>query len=223
MVLRIGFRERAGNELREHLPLDRLDLASLRHVIDPETQDKWPSALDLGIKIARSIKAMNLGNLDRRQDDARQKLVDAQWMVDADDLPTQSKMEEYFHIFDDLFFSGLLKDFVSLKLESEELWDEAQFYVQGQTESPTENQMCEIHMWQSRRRVQQSTFLTVLLHEMVHAVLNLYSCHCDDCLPSLGHGGAWEMIAYALERQIQFGQLPFDDSGHYKFDVRKYM
>ncbi|KAI9719316.1 MAG: hypothetical protein M1812_003646 [Candelaria pacifica] len=50
--------------------------------------------------------------------------------------------------------------------------------------------------------------LETLLHEMVHAVFQIYHCHCDDCLRKeyctreigyTGHGEAWADVARAVE------------------------
>jgi hypothetical protein len=50
-------------------------------------------------------------------------------------------------------------------------------------------------------------YIESLLHEMIHAIIQIYTCHCADCgnkykteEGTTGHGRTWQDIAHAVEK-----------------------
>lgn len=126
-------------------------------------------------------------------------------------------LRQYFEAFDDLFFFGSLKANTSVGFTADiggalgvtmpdggyreiriEILDQAQAGVFFADRLPGERSLRH--------------YARILLHEMTHAVLMLYSCHlCGPCRELLfsargagraGHGECWQLAGYSVEFAI---------------------
>jgi hypothetical protein len=59
-------------------------------------------------------------------------------------------------------------------------------------------------------------YIECLLHEMIHAIIRIYTCSCADCgnnykpdVGETGHGRTWQAIAHAVEK-FCFNELGLD-------------
>lgn len=106
-------------------------------------------------------------------------------------------MKSYMRLFDQLFFFGLLSPHTQLVIvDINEL---------GLCYTPDGggNLIICLRTQTGLKRLQ--LYITVLLHEMVHAFMQRFSCRCQDCVDTLdrcgklGHGDAWCRIAYNVQ------------------------
>ena len=128
-------------------------------------------------------------------------------------------LEEYYDVFNEIFFSTALRHnrsrFKMIKAGTDE-WKK-------QKSSKLAYTTCNRSNVLSRHKVQayiyilervenepqaqrMEKYIESLLHEMIHAFIGIYTCSCADCsnnykpdVGKTGHGRTWQAIAYAVE------------------------
>jgi hypothetical protein len=149
-------------------------------------------------------------------------------------------LDRCFDLFNGLFFNGILFDFCSASFavrthDSNRAGQSIMEYDLGDEDSTLG---CNIQVFTNTRRYiakphlrRLEVYLGILLHEMAHAVLQLYTCICEPFCSQrkgneAGHGASWQAIAYAaqyaalklLGLQLDLGreQAMVDDIVEYK-------
>ncbi len=121
-------------------------------------------------------------------------------------------IHQWFRIFDRLFFLGSLEDYCTIEMIAT---DNTDYYGEcvsnhlelGKFDHTPDDASCTIHMCQimedpSDPTTRLDSYLATLVHEMIHAVLEIYSCNCRlQCHAAKihvtghsGHGRAWHHI-----------------------------
>ena len=216
---------------RKHLPLD--GLKDIRKLKGSEIK---PEPVELAAKLAISIEALK-EEPDHDQCRAKEEL-EARQIEDRyceDSWPTQGEIEDYFDIFDRLFFLGSLEGSVLLTLVPQLIWhDQPLNLANGLTTTSEEVGVCcayvKVQVWDRKSKTRdfetkRRKVLTTLLHEMVHAVQSIYSCDCENCRASdCEHGPAWLMVIKELQSTIGHGSLPLGDQySPYDFGISRYL
>lgn len=144
---------------------------------------------------------------------------------DADPDPESPELlNQYAKIFDGLFFFGSVWGFCSFEVVSE-LPDGIQGVGLATSPRPYKGCIVETERECTIMLLNRSLgpfeikdpyerlrkYLAVLLHEMIHAMFNLYVCFsCDECVKETwalegmtGHGEAWQEVALLIEERCE--------------------
>ncbi len=135
-------------------------------------------------------------------------------------------IQHYFELFDIALFRGLL----GAKSRTTVVVRQALYGNEGVTLLTLDDDQLHptVEVTLKRGLLTLKKNLQTLLHEMVHAVMGIYHCHCVECLRSpdrardlglTGHGEEWVSLARAVEaaaNKLTDGLFSFDlaiDSG----------
>lgn len=115
-----------------------------------------------------------------------------------------------FEIFDDYFFCGVLSEWTRVTWVG---FDRNNSSVVGSADDdpalPGPYGLIKIANWRSVQPGGPSAImktLNTLLHEMVHSMLNTFTCRCRCASQTsgfTGHGPLWEKLARALEQELK--------------------
>ncbi|KAF4634830.1 hypothetical protein G7Y89_g3279 [Cudoniella acicularis] len=154
---------------------------------------------------------------------------------DIEDVLDVKVVERYFEIFSDLFFFSSLKEHCEVNMSERQAVDvghpghcspvrierpRVSLQLAGMALQGHEHQEgVRITLYRrdmdSRSRQERLTmYLGTMLHEMVHAFLNLWACHSRKCrarsfekIGEFDHGVAWQEIAHAVETAANSAEL----------------
>lgn len=154
----------------------------------------------------------------------------------ATSTPEIEQLQEYFDCFDDFWFLGLLRarckvrwiipsDCIGLEVSGQAkavstCWEHRQIHkidilLRCEPRGCPDNQRCH-------------RILSTLLHELCHAVLNIYGCKCHISMADFlyfrgleGHGKAWAdlFLWVRVSARIVF-ELQIDLDWHYNYSLR---
>ena len=119
----------------------------------------------------------------------------------------------YFRLFDDLFFGSKLQGRCKLKCSKRDSLQEGKHAL---TEFWDGSGHCIITIFKDNDREpcdRLFEYVAVLLHEMAHAFLELYTCYRLSCRNDInwlgvsGHGFAWQDMAFSLTKAVRDRQL----------------
>ncbi|KAE8444459.1 hypothetical protein EG329_000550 [Mollisiaceae sp. DMI_Dod_QoI] len=154
-----------------------------------------------------------------------------QRIYDLEDKPPHTqytileKLTAYFHLFDAVFFFGSLNTRCDLKFSSQL---DTTKNRNGETETNYQSKTICLIPFSSQKRAKITIYtatglvskrkilihyLEILLHEMIHAFLNLWSCEYKPCRTAWErcgpgeHGFAFQDILFALQRAVNDGML----------------
>ena len=174
----------------------------------PGFHTRQHSTDDLVETITQYIAAIEPGNMGEDQ----QKTFDSfeEWEGPIDPAKFKLKLRKYFLVLDRMLFAGSLKRYTRVQFDSTPV-DPAKnsgrtkFAPKSLPDLPLVNitlTAAAPEFAPGPREDQGRTITEKLLHEMVHAFLLLFHCHCDVCLSqsvaTLGltwHGEAWSTLA----------------------------
>lgn len=133
-----------------------------------------------------------------------------QWYGPINVKRSKTKLIKYCKLLDRIFFAGSLGGFTDVQFEP----DMDQSKKLGYTSRPETDTYgkplvkIRISALNLAGTVDDDSteVLAVLLHEMIHAFLMLFHCHCEACLKQstteigyTGHGKAWEKMAIRIQ------------------------
>lgn len=126
---------------------------------------------------------------------------------------------KWFEIFDDACFNGLLRGLCQFQfVDRNELGSAASCHIifpgeqeEGELEVEKPEVTINLATWQHKDPYGMVwDHLTALLHEMLHAFFDYYSCCCPTCREERqGHGRYWQMAAKAVEKTFCVEQEGF--------------
>ncbi|KAL9116269.1 MAG: hypothetical protein Q9187_007207 [Circinaria calcarea] len=141
----------------------------------------------------------------------QQKAFDSfeEWDGLIDPAKSKTKLRKYFLVLDRMLFAGSLKRFTRVRFDDPvdpaQNSGQTKFAPNSLPDEPLVNISLTAALPESApgaRKDQGRTITEILLHQMVHAFLLLFHCHCDGCLSqsmtTLGltwHGEAWSALA----------------------------
>jgi hypothetical protein len=133
-------------------------------------------------------------------------------------------LEEYYEVFNEIFFSTALQHnrstFNMIRAGTDE-WKARKNELRAYTTykrpsvSSREEAQASIHIFEivesgNETRAQgMQSYIGTLLHEMIHAFIQVYTCRCAHCVKKhteyeregqTGHGRTWQVIAHAVEK-----------------------
>ena len=175
--------------------------------------------------LVKTITHYLSGNMEERQ----QKAFDSFEEWEGPIHPRKSKitLRRYFLFFDTVLFAGSLKPFTQVQFASDvdpgKTLGHTSFAPDSLPDKPLVNISLAIDLPTfdpEAPEEQGRAILPVLLHEMVHAFLLLYHCHCESCLEEsvtkLGitwHGDAWEALAIKISDFTSYALADLEVSG----------
>ena len=156
------------------------------------------------------------GAMEERQQNAFDSFEE--WEGPIDPAKSKTTLRKYFLIFDEMIFAGSLKPFTQVQFDSDidpaKTLGQTVFTPNSLPHKPLVNISLAtvLPAFDPEAPEEQGrAILPVLLHEMVHAFLLLFHCHCDNCLKesvrTLGitwHGDAWEALAIKISEFTSF-------------------
>lgn len=131
-------------------------------------------------------------------------------------------LEEYYEVFNEIFFSTTLQHNLStfnmISAGTDE-WKKRKDDLAYTTDirpfvSSREEVQASIHIFEieesgnETRAQRMQRYIETLPHEMIHAFIQIYTCGCADCVKKYkvyegegktGHGRIWQVMAYAVE------------------------
>lgn len=136
-------------------------------------------------------------------------------------LQVEMILEEFYEGFNEIFFSTALQHHSKFKLikagtyEWEQRKDDFWGYTQVLVEMSCRQELqANIHILE-RVAIEETyaqrkqNYLQILLYEMIHAFVQIYTCRCADCFEKYkaydaagktGHGRTWQVISHAVQK-----------------------
>jgi hypothetical protein len=219
MALREAFADLLREKHEKHLPTNQLKLS--RH-----------SPLDLAERV-KEWSGRRDHNLNPRQRATMGHYRTAQIFStrNTGNYKEEDILEAYFKLVDDLFFGGTLAAYCKLNLIPTPRFENGGHHKMGDCQKNTtedffgyiEKTCCIIRIWTRHdiadHRARRLAQLGTMIHEMIHAYFQIYSCEnqvCRDKLEHLGktgHGFAWQDAAYAIviaANNMKYLNLPIE-------------
>lgn len=146
-------------------------------------------------------------------------------IMDVDDLPDlkckqvdeagrlemEKRLRTHFLLYDQLFFLGSLHEFVTVQYSQQDAKLKRRGHTgRGHVDSNQQRHFV-INLYDDLNGSSSKHKINILIHEMVHAIIDRYSCLiCIDAkIGRKGHKGTWQVITGWLERVDQTNDLLF--------------